>query len=289
MARKLDRRAVIGGLGAGALGALNTAPAKAASSRTPIDLSNDADNVKAYAKLAGRIDDGMVHYWYTGTIYGVTKEATKAMVGWTGLLKMVWKNLGNGSFHYRNYDLAYFTMPGSDERIEEFENPFTGKINRPIDVTGGPFDVVISPKQYEHTRSGDDIWFAEAKHFRFKNKLDPQEWPQASTGEMLIMLYLDGFQGKVSDLENDDLVSAPSQLSVNHVNPWYPFFLMGKHQGVNYWHGMGKKITGESDVTPAVLKYVDAKSPGFIESTAPWTQRTDSYLDYKTHRKPIKD
>lgn len=289
MAEQFDRRKVLGGLGAGAtLAALPAAPANAAA-RTPIDFSNDVDNVKAYAKLAGRVDDGMVHYWYTGTIYGVTKEATKAMLGWTGLLKMVWRNLGNGSFHYRNYDLAYFTLPGSDERIEEFENPFTGKINRPIDVTGGPFDVVIAPKQYEHVRAGDDIWFAEAKHFRFKNKLDPAEWPNASTGEMLNMLYVDGFQGKVSDLENEEIVGAPSQLSVNHVNPWYPFFLMGKWQGVNYWHGMGKKVFAESDITPAVLAHANTKSPGFLESTAPWVQRTDSYLDYKMQRKPVTD
>jgi len=111
-----------------------------------------------------------VHYWYTGTIYGVTKEATKAMVGWTGLLKMTWKALGNGSFHYR-----------------------------------------------------------------------------------------------------------------------YPFFLMGKYEGVNYWHGMGKKVADESDISPEVLAYVNETQPGFLENPAPWVQRIDSYLDYKNHREPVKE
>ncbi|MDG2288286.1 MAG: DUF1838 family protein [Woeseiaceae bacterium] len=291
MAGKIDRRTLLSGMGAatatGALGVgLNPSTAKAAS-RTTIDFSSDAENVKAYAKLGGTIEDGSVYYWYSGTIYGVTKEATKPLVGWTGLLKMVWKNLGNGSFHYRNFDLAYFTEPGSSKRIEEFENSFTGEKNHPIDVKGGPFDVVIEPKQYKWDRFGDDIFMVEPKHFRFQNKLDPDEWPLASTGKTLNMLYIDGFSGKLSDLENDDLVSAPALLSVHHVNPWYPFFLVGKSEGVNYWHGQGKKVFDLSEVTPELLKYCEDTVPGFFESDTPWPARQDSYTDYKLHRKPI--
>ena len=294
MDKKLDKRSLLIGAGAAtvatAAAAFSPEPVLAADKpREPLDFSNDRDNVRAYAKLAGTVEDGQVHYWYRGTIFGVTPDATKAMIGFTGLLKMIWKNLGNGSFHYRNYDLGYFTEPNSDVRIEEFTNPFTGKINRPIDIKGGPFDVVIAPRQYEWTRSGDDIWFAEAKHFKFQNKLSPEEWPLASTGETLNMLYLDGFHGKVSDLENPDLVSAPADLGIHHVNPWYPFFLMGQQSGVNYWHGRGKKIVDESDVSPEVLAYANEKIPDFINSGPPWVSRTDSYLDYKTHRKPVLD
>ena len=292
MTVKMDRRTLLHGVGvltaATATGALSANPANSGS-RVAIDFSNDMESVRAYAKLAGTLEDGMVHYWYQGIIYGVTHDATKAMVGWTGLLKMVWRNLGNGSFHFRNYDLSYFTEPGSDVRIDEFVNPFTDKINRPIDVIGGPFDVVVAPKQYPWTRSGDDIWVTEPNHFRFVNKLDPDEWPLASSGEFLNMLYLDGFRGKVSDLENEDLVSAPAHLTINHVNPWYPFFLMGKQPGVNYWHGQGKKISNMSDVSPTVLEYVESRNPGFVQSDAPWVTRTDSYVAYKTAREPIKD
>ena len=293
MAGRIDRRSLLRGMGAattaGALGSV-LGPAKArAASRTPIDFSNDVENLRAYAKLAGTLKDGSVYYWYGGTIFGATKDATKAMVGWTGLLKMVWKNLGNGNFHFRNFDLAYFTEPGGTKRIEEFENPFTGKKNHPIDVKGGPFDVVLVPKQYKWIQFGDDVFMVEPKHFRFKNKLDPEEWPLASSGDMLNMLYIDRFNGKLSDLENDDIVSAPSLISVHHVNPWYPFFLMGKTPGVNYWHGQGKKVFDLGEVTPELLEYCEKTVPGFFESETPWLTRQDSYIDYKLHRKPIRE
>ena len=292
MNKKIDRRSVLLGAGvatvATAATVMSPRPYQAAEKpRHPINFADDMDNVRAYAKLAGTLADDTVHYWYRGTIFGATPDDTKAMLGFTGLLKMSWKNLGNGSFHYRNFDLGYFTEPDSDVRIEEFTNPFTGITNRPIDIKGGPFDVVITPRQYEWTRSGDDIWFSEAKHFKFANKLSPEEWPTASTGDTLNMLYLDGFNGKVSDLENPELDSAPSILGIHHVNPWYPFFLMGQQPGVNYWHGKGKKIADESDVSPEVMAYVNSKMPGFMSSSAPWVNRTDSYLDYKTHRKPV--
>ena len=142
MDKKLDRRSLLIGASVATVATaavFNPKPVLAAAkSRDPLDFSNDRDNVRAYAKLAGTVEDGQVHYWYRGTIFGVTPDATKTMIGFTGLLKMIWKNLGNGSFHYRNYDLGYFTEPNSDVRIEEFTNPFTGKVNRPIDIKGPP-------------------------------------------------------------------------------------------------------------------------------------------------------
>ena len=285
----IDRRTLLQGLGAlslaSATGGLH-AKSGSTNNEPAIDFSDDVENLRAYAKLAGTVEDGMVHYWYSGTIYGFTPEKTAAMVGWTGLLKMVWRNLGNGSFHFRNYDLAYFTEPGKSARIDQFVNPFTGKINRPIDVVGGPFDVVLSPKQYPWIMSGNDIWVTEPNFFKYKNKLDPQEWPQASSGELLNMLYLDGFQGKLSDIQDESIKSAASTLNIHHVNPWYPFFMMGQRTGVNVWHGHGKKVMELSDISPEVLAYVEEVSPGFIESDQPWPTRTDSYKEYKEQRKP---
>jgi len=285
----IDRRTLLQGLGALSLAsATGRLHAKSGSTNNgpAIDFSDDVENLRAYAKLAGTVEDGMVHYWYSGTIYGFTPEKTAAMVGWTGLLKMVWRNLGDGSFHFRNYDLAYFTEPGKSARIDQFVNPFTGKINRPIDVVGGPFDVVLSPKQYPWIMSGNDIWVTEPNFFKYKNKLDPQEWPQASSGELLNMLYLDGFQGKLSDIQDESIKSAASTLNIHHVNPWYPFFMMGQRTGVNVWHGQGKKVMELSDISPEVLAYVEEVSPGFIESDQPWPTRTDSYKEYKEQRKP---
>jgi len=290
MTQEFNRRTVLGGLGAiatlGPIGAIASQDV-GAENRSTINFSDDLENIRARVKLAGTIEDGAVHYWSAGTIFGVTPDDTKPMLGWTNLLKMTWKDLGNGSYHCRNYDVGYFTEPGSDERVEEFKNPFTGETNYPIDIKNGPFDIVLAPGQHPHQIFGDDIWFEQPKHFRFKNKLEPDQWPMSSTGEILNLLYIDGFHGKVSDLENDDIVSAPSQVSIHHVNPWYPFFLMGKQTGVNYWHGRGVKVFDMSVVSSAMLEYVEAVVPGFLENDSPWLTRTDSYLKYKLLRKPV--
>ena len=61
----------------------------------------------------------------------------------------------------------------------------------------------------------------------------------------------------------------------------------GGERLVNYWHGHGKKIADESGASPEVMAYVNNKMPEFMGSDAPWVNRTDSYLDYKNHRKPV--
>lgn len=285
----VNRRTMLQGLGVLPLAASSStfsASPEGEVDESPIDFSDDTENLRAYVKLAGTTDNATVHYWYTGTIYGYTPEEIHPMVGWTGLLKMVWRNLGNGSFHFRVFDLAYFTEPGKSSRSSEFINPFTKKINRPIDIVGGPFDVVLSPKQFPWIISGDEVWVNEPKNFSFINKLHPDEWPLASSGEMLNMLYLDGFQGKLSELQDRRTSSAPSTLSIAHINPWYPFFEMGQREGCNLWHGNGKKVMNTSDISPEVLAYVEEISPGFIDSSDPWPTRTDSYKEYKEQRQP---
>jgi hypothetical protein len=102
MAKELNRRAVLGGVGTiatlGSVGAIRPQPVSA-ENRSTINFSNDAENVRARVKLAGTLEDGVVYHWPGGTIFGATPDETKPMVGWTNLLKQTWKDLGNGSFH----------------------------------------------------------------------------------------------------------------------------------------------------------------------------------------------
>ena len=63
----MDRRTLLRGLGAlslaGAAGGLNAdANADSSDNLSSIDFSDDVENLRAYAKLAGTTEDGMVHY-----------------------------------------------------------------------------------------------------------------------------------------------------------------------------------------------------------------------------------
>ncbi len=286
MQTKLTRRHLLGGIGAVAGGAVVGNSTGAATQ--PLDFAKPADNLTAQVKLLGTLDGGAVHYWYSGTIFGITPDDSVPLVGYAGLVKGVWSKWGDDSYLYRLFDNGYYADLKTGEPLEEIENPYTGKINRPVHFLGGPFASVKKPALLDWVRCGDDIWFEQHIGSKFVNKLDPEEWPLASTGKTIRLRYVDSFRGQVSDLENPDIASAPCQLVVSHVAAWMPFLLMGQQPGHTFWHAQGKKIFDMAEVPEVTMRYLQATMPEYIDATEPWENRTDSYLEYKLQRQPVK-
>jgi hypothetical protein len=171
---------------------------------------------------------------------------------------------------------------------EEFENPFTGEINRPVKIIGGPFDRVIKPEVRPFKNRGDDLWLDEPAYLNFVNKLDPKIWKKASTAEKLSFLYVETYHGKLSDLANPDITSAPMQITSTHNTSWYPFFLMGQRPGGHYWQAIGKKVEDlESDVPVELINYIEKEKPGYFESEKPWKKRKGTFQAYKDEREPL--
>jgi hypothetical protein len=211
------------------------------------------------------------------------------MIGYAILIKSIWKPWTDNSFFRTLYSSGYFIDLKTGLLAEEFENPFTGEINRPVKIIGGPFDEVIRPEVRKFNIRNNDIWINEDVYINVFNKLDPEIWPKASAGKTLNFLYVESYSGQVSDLADPEISSAPMQLISTHNTSWYPFFLMGQRPGGQYWQATGKKIANlEEDVPPELLNYIERELPGYLESERPWKQRTDTFQEYKKERKPVK-
>ena len=280
MAQNLSRRAVFRGAGALAGTAAVGGASSTAAATTPIDFSDPVQCVRAFAKLAGSVEAATVHYWYKGTIYGMTPEESRPLLGYAGIIKIVWRPGDNGSYRYRFFDCGYYADLETGEPLDVFENPYTGEIVKPLHYLGGPFKFEKKPQILDWTSSGDDIWIAESLGLNLPNKLDPRQWPKGSTGETLNMRYVFGFSGKLSDLENDELTSAPCLLSSDDISPWYPYLRMGQRPGFNYWNHQGKKISDLSDISPQTLAFLEANQPEFLNSDEPWEGSKDSFTLY---------
>ena len=291
---QITRREMIGGIGslavAPSLLATNTQDAIINPSNSPINFSDPIQNVAAYVKLIGTTEKGMVHTYIKGTIYGITPDqGVKPMIGYNIVIKTVWKPWTDNSFVRTLYSYGYFIDLKTGLPAEEFENPFTGEINRPVKIIGGPFDRVIKPEVRPFKNRGDDLWLDEPAYLNFVNKLDPKIWKKASTAEKLSFLYVETYHGKLSDLANPDITSAPMQITSTHNTSWYPFFLMGQRPGGHYWQAIGKKVENlESDVPIELINYVEKEQPGYFESEKPWKKRKDIFQAYKDEREPIQ-
>ncbi len=293
LTNQINRRQIIGGIGslvvAPSLLAANTQDAIINPSNSSIDFSDPLQNSTAYVKLKGTTARGMVHTYIKGTIYGVTPdEGVKPMIGYAILIKSIWKPWTDNSFFRTLYSSGYFIDLKTGLLAEEFENPFTGEINRPVKIIGGPFDEVIRPEVRKFNIRNNDIWINEDVYINVFNKLDPEIWPKASAGKTLNFLYVESYSGQVSDLADPEISSAPMKLISTHNTSWYPFFLMGQRPGGHYWQAIGKKVEDlESDVPVELINYVENENPGYFESEKPWKKRKDIFQAYKDEREPL--
>ena len=293
MRTQINRREMIGGLGSLAVApnllAASAQDVKINPSNSLIDFSDPLQNSTAYVKLIGTTARGMVHLYNQGTIYGVTPdEGAKPMIGYTSILKGVWKPWTENSFYYTLYDYGYFMDLETGLPIQEFKNPFTGEINWPGKIKGGPFDRVIRPEVRKFNVRNNDVWLNEDLFINVVNKLDPEIWPKASAGKTLNFLYVESYSGQVSDLADPEISSAPMKLISTHNTSWYPFFLMGQRPGGHYWQAIGKKVEDlESDVPVELINYVENENPGYFESEKPWKKRKDIFQAYKDEREPL--
>ena len=293
MRTQINRREMIGGLGSLAVApnllAASAQDVKINPSNSLIDFSDPLQNSTAYVKLIGTTARGMVHLYNQGTIYGVTPdEGAKPMIGYTSILKGVWKPWTENSFYYTLYDYGYFMDLETGLPIQEFKNPFTGEINWPGKIKGGPFDRVIRPEVRKFNVRNNDVWLNEDLFINVVNKLDPEIWPKASAGKTLNFLYVESYNGKLSDLANPKIYSAPMKLISTHNTSWYPFFLMGQRPGGHYWQAIGKKVEDlESDVPVELINYIEKEKPGYFESEKPWKKRKGTFQAYKDEREPL--
>jgi len=279
---QFSRRSLIG---AAAVSGLNW---RFAHGTSFINFSDAGEELRAYVKLVGSTEAAAVHYFYSGKIYGlVPGEDSQPIMGFAGLAKNIWKPLDDGNFAQRIFDIGYFADLERGEPIDEFFNPFTKKVNRPVHYANGPNEFIRKAEKRNWQISGDDVWLEESLAFKMPNWLDPNVWPLASTGETLRFRYTNTYRGKLSDLKNPRIVSATSLLGWNAVTDWYPFMLMGQRPGFLHWISQGRKINNFSEVPQQTLQYLEANFPNYLSLEAPWAEQVNNYVQYMEQRQPM--
>lgn len=131
---KVTRRSAVGALvGAGAGGALLAADSPGASAANPV-MEPDAarwsteEKVLALAKQQGRLDEGRVIWRTRGIIYGFrAPNSPVPLVRFKGCEQQWWEPEGDGTFSRYTSLLTYFCDVETDEIIQSFTNPLTGR------------------------------------------------------------------------------------------------------------------------------------------------------------------
>ncbi len=255
------RRSVLVGMAGMATSGL--APTRSVASGLPsaLDPRDQSHLGLLQKKLIYSTDDGPLIWWIRGQKYGaISGEITPL---WT-LNVLLFKNVEHhpdGTFDARSMEIVYKTDIETDALLDKWRNPYNGEVYDEVPLIMGPLtrrftdSGPISQSELPGAEirrssdlgpaeiSGDDVWLYADSHVEVDR--EGQDTFRAHD--------LTTYHGRVSDVLDPDLPSAPSTMAVHIIQSWHPWMNMGDRPGTLVTRISGAKCFEVDDIHPRIL------------------------------------
>jgi hypothetical protein len=268
--RKLSRRNVV--LGGAALAGLTlTGNGSAAEKSLNLDLNDPIDRLTALAKLRGSVDGSVVMWWMKGVRYGVVDDIVTPLFGMLIGSFMRTRPLPDVGFELNMLELSYFTDLETGAVLDKFTNPYNGKVCTVPEQRLGPYPVRMTPTGVQLPDSpmfgnvdlttrvgpaivqGDDVWLRDDSTVKVDS--DHPMMGKHTYNELVT------YRGKLSDINNPDLPSAPAEIIFQSVTSWREWFQAEGVGGHTTARAAGTKINRIEDFPPEYLAAARARHP----------------------------
>ena len=257
-------------------------PLQAAPS-APLDPDVQADVILALRKLRYRADDGIVFWWIVGSKYIQVGSSLTLLYNMHVGTAMRVKNSDGGTFGVTSLETVFYTDPAGGAELKEWKNPYTGAtVAVPIDMVGPitlfyrpdgtpimPTEIGGAPLQAEAhigpaVVAGDDVWVRDDSTARVTGK-DPAAAP-------FVVNDWATYAGKVSDVRNAKLMSAPATVTLQEVTGFQRWMQMGDtaeaKTGNLFSRGVGRKVASYAEMPPIWRGLVAAHFPDIARELA---------------------
>lgn len=266
-ALQLDRRRLLGAAAAAAIGV--AAPPLRAATGLNLDLDDPWDRLTALAKFRGSLDGKTVMWWMKGTRFGVVDTVVTPLFNMMIGSFMRLRPVPGKGFEVTMLEMSYFTDLETGAVLDTFRNPYNGKLCQVPEQRLGPYPVLMTPTgvilpdipmfgTVEVTTrlgpaivQGDDVWIRDDATARVD-----------STHPMMgkhVYNELLTYRGKLSDLNNPELQSAPAEISFQSLTSWREWFQADDVGGHTTARASGTKIHRMEDFPPDYLKAARAR------------------------------
>lgn len=228
-----------------------------------LDLNDPWDRLTALAKLRGSLDGSTVMWWMKGVRYGVVGNVLTPLFGMLVGSFQRMKPLPGKGFELNMLELSYFTDLKTGAVLDTFINPYNGNECIVPEQRLGPFPVLMTPtgvvlpkvpafgdvelttKVGPAVVNGDDVWVRDDSSV----KVDSEHPMMGKHTYNEIVTY----RGKVSDLNNAALASAPADISFQSVTSWREWLRADDVGGHTTARANGSKISRVEDFPPEYL------------------------------------
>ena len=298
---RLDRRAMLKGLGAGALGAaaLSGCAAEQAGPREPLDLNDPVSRLRARVKVYGSLAGETVHRVSRGHVWAYFHEGNlDPMFSMINYNVTRWRQAEENLYVATMNEVALFTRFDTDEVITHWDNPYTGETVEVQQYLTGPITIenglqgtltdetaTMKPKDMEWWSVGGKLFIPSRSQFRFPNPLRPEVWPKASVGPTF---HWDSFiflMAEIADIENPDLSMAPAISHYQETLNWNPWMLMGQRPGRQLSRGYGCKLRNLDEMPANLRARLEEYAPEIFDLEN-WTEVKDDMKEFMKNRTP---
>lgn len=264
----MRRRTVLQGL-AGAAVAATTKVSQANTLPATLDPTNRAHLGLLQKKLVYSLADGPLIWWIRGNKYGsINGEITPLWTLNVVLFKSVSHN-EDGTFDATSMEIVYKTDVETDALLSKWRNPYNGEVYDEEPLIMGPLtrgfndtgpisqsalpgaDIQRKGKLGPAEIAGDDVWLlSDANVLVNREGQVPFRANDLST-----------YHGKISDILNPDLDSAPATMAVHIIQSWHPWMNMGDREGSLITRISGAKCFSIDDMHPRIRDMVKEGHP----------------------------
>lgn len=262
-----------------------------------LDLDDPADNMLAFAKVRGSLDENEeVIYYANGAIYGVVDgERDKHMMDFEMYNIARLKGKGENTYQLLTKEVLLYMDIETGEVLENYVNPYTEETVDVLHVWNDPVnqDFVLEGKYgswgVDHNKYGSDMICMNADVLlAYPSPLKIEEYPESSQSDLYEAAELFQFFISEKDLNNGDKASTDCNISWTRIGPWLPWLKMGQKDGRMVYQGAGYKLSEKNyDDMPNLLReYVLANKPEYRHAPESFSSPNETSWTYYKKMNP---
>lgn len=255
---RVSRRSALQGAtalgGAGLLG-LATTPAHASTAKLP-DFTDPRTSLRTHVKMVGSLGKATVFSFMRLNIYADLGEGNFVpFFTMNNILVDYWQPKGDDQHEMRKYEVGFYTRFDSQEPLEEFLNPVTGKTSAihhfrlgPVPRLYTPSGVIAmgyTPKLLPIEVIGERVFLATQSIESRPDMVNPGR--TSYTNSFMTM------SASLADIIDPAVLSAPVHVQLQNKNRWAPWMGMEDRPGGTVARGFGGKVASLDALPKTVI------------------------------------
>jgi len=262
------REALIGAAGLGMFATLPGVARTAAQTSFTPSFEDPIDALRAHVKLVGSLASQEVISFYRLNIYADLHDGNFVpMYTMNNLLIDRWEAKANNIHQMIKYEAGYYTAMDSYEPLATFAHPVTQETLPLQNFRLGPVPRGYSPERFVvmgfHPNPlplevlSDRVFLATQSIESSPSFINPKEKRYTNS----FMTY----SATLSDMQNDQLPSAPVHAQLQNKSHWLPWMKMGDRPGGTVVRGFGGKVASLDALPPGVLENYEKQVPQILD------------------------